>query len=159
MTDKLYATDAYLERCDARVTEVSPHGIVLDRTVAYARGGGQPGDIGTITTAGGAVALTDTFIDETGALIHQLADGRPKPAVGESLEVAIDTARRRRIMRTHTALHALSGIVYTHFDAKVTGGNMGDDGTARMDFELDHIIQDFGEEVEKLAERGARRRP
>jgi misacylated tRNA(Ala) deacylase len=151
MTDKLYATDAYLKTCDARVTDVTPLGIVLDRTVAYARGGGQPGDTGTIMTDGGVLALTDTFTDRaTGALIHQVADGLPKPVVGESVEVAIDSARRRRIMRIHTALHALSGIVYAHFDAKVTGGNMGDDGTARMDFELDHIRQDFGQEVEGL---------
>lgn len=151
MTDKLYATDAYLETCDARVTDVTPVGVVLDRTVAYARGGGQPGDTGTITTDAGVLALTDTFTDhETGALIHQLADGRPKPGVGGSVTVAIDVPRRRMIMRTHTALHALSGIVYRHFDAKVTGGNMSDDGTARMDFELDHISQDFGQEVEGL---------
>jgi misacylated tRNA(Ala) deacylase len=124
---------------------------VLDRTVAYARGGGQPGDTGTITTDDRVLALTDTFTDrETGVPIHQVAEGSPAPAIGASVQVAIDAARRRRIMRTHTALHALSGIVYANFDAKVTGGNMGDDGTARMDFELDHISQDFGQEVEGL---------
>jgi misacylated tRNA(Ala) deacylase len=151
MTDKLYATDAYLGTCDARVLDVTPLGVVLDRTVAYARGGGQPGDTGTITTEGRVRDLTDTFSDrETGRLIHQMAEGPGTPVVGESVTVAIDVVRRRTIMRTHTALHALSGIVYAHFDAKVTGGNMGDDGTARMDFELDHISQDFGREVEGL---------
>jgi len=134
MTNKLYATDAYLETCDARVTDVTALGIVLDRTVAYARGGGQPGDIGTLTTDGGVLDLTDTFTDrDTGSLIHQVAEGSIVPVIGEPVAVAIDAERRRRIMRTHTSLHALSGIVYTHFDAKVTGGNMGDDGTARMD--------------------------
>ena len=83
-------------------------------------------------------------------MIHQLAEGANVPVVGEPVTVAIDAERRRRIMRTHTSLHALSGIVYTHFDAKVTGGNMGDDGTARMDFELDHMSQGFGQEVEGL---------
>jgi misacylated tRNA(Ala) deacylase len=151
MTDKLYATDAYLETCDARLTDVTPLGIVLDRTVAYARGGGQPGDTGTLTTDGGVLDLTDTFTDrDTGSLIHQVAEGSIVPVIGEPVAVSIDAERRRRIMRTHTSLHALSGIVYTHFDAKVTGGNMGDDGTARMDFELDHISTDFGQEVEGL---------
>ena len=68
MTDKLYATDAYLESCDAQVTDVTPLGIVLDRTVAYARAGGQPGDTGTITTDAGVLALTGTFTDATPAL-------------------------------------------------------------------------------------------
>jgi len=151
MTDKLYSTDAYLDTCAARVTDLTPLGVILDRTIAYARGGGQPGDTGTIITDGGVLDLTDTFIDrESGSLIHQLAEESAVPVVGESVTVAIDADRRRRIMRTHTSLHALSGIVYTHFDAKVTGGNMGDDGTARMDFELDHISTDFGQEVEGL---------
>jgi misacylated tRNA(Ala) deacylase len=150
MTDRLYSTDAYLDECDARVVGISPLGLILDRTVAYARGGGQPGDVGTLTSDVGVIAITDTFIDrDTGALIHQLAEGSVAPAVGAPVRVAIDTDRRRTVMRTHTALHALSGIVFTHFGAKVTGGNMGADGTARMDFELDSISQEFGREVEE----------
>ena len=149
MTDKLYATDAYLDVCDARVVAVTPLGIVLDRTVAYARGGGQPGDTGTLTTDAGSLELVDTFSDRySGELIHQLAEGSAVPDVGAAVQVAIDGERRRTIMRTHTALHALSGIVYSHFNAKVTGGNMEADGTARMDFELDHISQEFGQEVD-----------
>ena len=149
MTDKLYATDAYLDVCDARVVAVTPLGIVLDRTVAYARGGGQPGDTGILTTDAGSFELVDTFTDrDSGELIHRLAEGSAVPDVGAPVQVAIDEERRRTIMRTHTALHALSGIVYSRFDAKVTGGNMEADGTARMDFELDHISQGFGQEVE-----------
>jgi misacylated tRNA(Ala) deacylase len=149
VTEKLYATDAYLDACDARVVSVTPLGLVLDRTVAYARGGGQPGDTGLLTTDAGELELIDTFTDrDSGELIHQLAEGSAVPDVGAPLRVAIDRERRRRIMRTHTALHALSGIVYTHFDAKVTGGNMEAGGTARMDFEQDHITQEFGQEVE-----------
>ena len=149
MTDKLYETDAYLDVCDARVVAVTPLGIVLDRTVAYARGGGQPGDTGTLTTDAGPLELVDTFTDrDSGELIHQLAEGSAVPDVGAPVHVVIDVERRRRIMRTHTALHALSGIMYSQFDAKVTGGNMEAGGTARMDFELDHISQEFGQEVE-----------
>jgi len=135
--------------CDARVVAVTPLGIVLDRTVAYARGGGQPGDTGTLTTDVATLELVDTFTDrDSGELIHQLAEGSAVPDVDAPVRVAIDVERRRTIMRTHTALHALSGIVYSQFDAKVTGGNMEAGGTARMDFELDHISQEFGQEVE-----------
>jgi misacylated tRNA(Ala) deacylase len=149
MTDKLYATDVYLDACDARVVAVTTLGVVLDRTVAYARGGGQPGDTGTMTTDAGDLEIADTFVDrESGALIHELAEGSVGADVGSPVRVAIDAERRRTIMRTHTALHALSGIVYRHFDAKVTGGNMEAGGAARMDFELDHISQEFGHEVE-----------
>jgi misacylated tRNA(Ala) deacylase len=149
MTDKLYATDAYLDACDARVVAVTPLGVVLDRTVAYARGGGQPGDTGTLTTDAGVLPIVDTFTDrDSGELIHRLDEGVAPPDAGASVRVAIDAERRQTIMRTHTALHALSGIIYSQFDAKVTGGNMEADGTARMDFELDHISQEFGQEVE-----------
>ena len=150
MTDKLYATDAYLDTCDARVVAVTPGGIVLDRTVAYARGGGQPGDTGILATDAGELAIVDTFVDrDANELIHQLAEGSAPPDVGAPVHVAIDAERRRTIMRTHTALHALSGIVFADFGAKVTGGNMEADGTARMDFELDSISQEFGREVEE----------
>jgi len=150
MTERLYSTDSYLDACDARVVAVTPLGLVLDRTVAFARGGGQPSDTGLITTDAGELALVDTFVDrESGELIHALAEGSAPPDVGAPVRVAIDAERRRRVMRTHTALHALSGIVFTHFGAKVTGGNMQDDGTARMDFELDGISQEFGREVEE----------
>ena len=150
MTAKLYATDAYLESCDARVVALTPLGVVLDRTVAYARGGGQPGDTGSLATDAGEIAIVDTFVDrDSRALIHALAEGAATPDVGAAVRVVIDADRRRTIMRTHTALHALSGIVFTHFGAKVTGGNMEADGTARMDFELDSISQEFGQEVEQ----------
>ena len=150
MTDRLYSTDAYLDQCDARVVAATPAGVVLDRTVAYARGGGQPGDTGVLTTDAGELVIVDTFVDrDSGELIHALAEGSAPPAIGAPVRVAIDADRRRTIMRTHTALHALSGIVFTSFGAKVTGGNMADDGTARMDFELDAMSQEFGREVEE----------
>jgi len=150
MTNRLYSTDAYADRCDAHVVAVTPEGVVLDRTVAYARGGGQPGDTGILTTDAGELVIVDTYVDrESGELIHALSEGSASPSVGAPVRVAIDADRRRTIMRTHTALHALSGIVFSHFGAKVTGGNMQDDGTARMDFELDSISQEFGREVEE----------
>jgi misacylated tRNA(Ala) deacylase len=148
MTDELYAEDAYLVSTDANVVEARPDAIVLDRTVSYARSGGQPGDVGTIRWDGGEVAVLDT-VKRDGALLHVIEEGAPAPALGTPVVVEIDWERRHRLMRTHTALHALSGIVFRGWDAKVTGGSMDDTGTARMDFELDAISQEFGQEVER----------
>jgi len=147
MTERLYAADAYLRTCDAVVTEVTDEGVVLDRTVFYPRGGGQPGDTGVLRWDGGDVVVSDTFTSrETGNVVHRV-DGDPPPA-GANVTGEIDWDRRHTHMRTHTALHAMSGIVFTDFGAKVTGGNMEPGGVARMDFELDRISQEFGRDVE-----------
>jgi misacylated tRNA(Ala) deacylase len=161
VTDELYARDAYLTTCDATVVAVRGDGIVLDRTVCYARGGGQPGDTGTITWAGGSCDVADTTKSrEDGAVVHAPAEGATPPGEGQAVTVTVDWDRRHVIMRTHTALHALSGIVFTDYGARVTGGNMEPGGVARMDFELDGISQEFGQEVEaKLNERLAEDHP
>jgi misacylated tRNA(Ala) deacylase len=160
VTEELYARDAYLTTCDATVVAVREDGVVLDRTVCYARGGGQPGDTGTIAWPGGSIAVTDTTKSrEDDAVVHALAEGEA-PAEGRAVTVTVDWDRRHVIMRTHTALHALSGIVFTDYGARVTGGNMEPGGVARMDFELDGISQEFGQEVEaKLNERLAEDHP
>jgi len=146
-TDDLYARDAYLRATDATVVELSDAGVVLDRTVAYPRGGGQPGDTGAIRWAGGEVRLADT-VKRGPDVVHVLEPDGPRPDPGTAVTVEIDWARRHRLMRTHTALHALSGIVFTHHDARVTGGNM-EPGVARMDFELATITPEFGRDVER----------
>jgi misacylated tRNA(Ala) deacylase len=159
MTEELSAHDAYLRSTDAAVTEVRPDGVVLDRTVFYARSGGQPGDTGTIRWDGGEVRVTDT-VKRDGVLVHVVDEGGSMPSPGTSVVAEIDWERRHRLMRTHSALHALSGIVYRGWDAKVTGGSMDDRGSARMDFELDAISQEFGREVERrLNEALAEDRP
>ena len=145
MTEELFSTDAYVRSCETTVHEVRDHGVILDRTVFYARGGGQPGDTGVLLWTGGEVRVTDTT-KAGGAILHAL-DGDPPPA-GTALTAEIDWDRRYTLMRTHTALHALSGIVFRDYGAKVTGGNM-EPGTARMDFELERIGAEFGREVEE----------
>jgi misacylated tRNA(Ala) deacylase len=134
---------------------------VLDRTVFYARGGGQPGDRGVLRWDGGDAAVADTVTSrETGDVLHLLAEGANAPPVGATVSAEIDWERRFRLMRTHTALHALSGVIFTGHGAKVTGGNMDDDGSARMDFELDAMSQELGREVEEeLNARLAEDRP
>jgi misacylated tRNA(Ala) deacylase len=146
MTEQLFSTDAYARSCEATVTEVTAGGVVLDRTVFYARGGGQPGDTGVLRWDGARVRVADT-VKEAGTLLH-VVEGDP-PVAGTRVTAEIDWDRRHLLMRTHTALHALSGIVYRDYGAKVTGGNMSEPGVARMDFELETIGAEFGREVEE----------
>lgn len=147
--DEVAANDSYARVVEGNVLEVVEDGIFLDRTVFYARGGGQPGDIGVITWDGGTVDVIDT-VRRDGKPFHVVAGGTEMPDPGTPVESAIEWARRYRTMKTHTALHALSGLVFRDFDAKVTGGNMTPDGEARMDFELDGISVEFGRQVEEM---------
>jgi misacylated tRNA(Ala) deacylase len=144
MTEELFATDAYARSCEALVEEAGDDGVVLDRTVFYARGGGQPGDTGVLRWEGGELRVLDT-VKRGGTLLHEV-EGEP-PAAGTAVMAEIDWDRRHTLMRTHTALHALSAIVFRDYDVKVTGGNM-EPGVARMDFELESIDAEFGREVE-----------
>ncbi len=146
MTEDLSARDAYARETGAAVVEVRDEGVVLDRTVFYPRGGGQPGDTGELVWDAGRAEVTDT-VKRGGDHLHVIAG--PPPPVGTAVTARIDWDRRYTLMRTHTALHVLSAIIYRHFDAQVTGGNMTP-GAARMDFELDAISNEFGKEVEDL---------
>ena len=147
-TEELAPKDSYLSTAEGHVLEVSDDGVFLDRTVFYARGGGQPGDVGTISWDGGTVEVIDT-IRKDGKPLHVVGAGSVLPDPGTPIEGAIDWDRRYTTMRTHTALHALSGVVYRDYGAKVTGGNMTP-GEARMDFELEGISMEFGKEVERI---------
>ncbi len=158
MTADLYSRDAYLATIEAAVTESTEDGLVLDRTVFYPRGGGQPGDTGTIRWDGGDLRIADT-VKRGADVLHILEPNQQPPSGGAAVTAEIDWARRHRLMRTHTALHALSGIVFNDYGARVTGGNM-EAGVARMDFELEAISQEFGREVEeKLNAALAKDRP
>ena len=144
VTEEIAKTDAYARECDATVLEVRPEGgVVLDRTVFYARGGGQPGDTGFLEWDEGSARVADTV--RQGTVVH-VVEGEPPPA-GAPVRARIDWDRRHLLMRTHTALHCLSGIIWTGFGAKVTGGNM-EPAEARMDFELEAMSGQFGREVE-----------
>ncbi len=145
-TEELAPRDSYLAVAEGNVVSVDDGGLFLDRTVFYARGGGQPGDVGVIRWHGGEVEVVDT-IRKNGKPYHIVAEGSVLPDPGTPVEGRIDWERRYLTMRTHTALHALSGVVFRDFGAKVTGGNM-DPGEARMDFELDAISVEFGKMVE-----------
>jgi misacylated tRNA(Ala) deacylase len=145
--EELASSNSYLAEAEGAVLEVVEGGLILDRTVFYARGGGQPGDVGVIRWDGGSVEVVDTIRRE-GRPFHLVIEGAELPEPGTQVEGVIDWARRYRTMRTHTALHALSGVIFRDFGAKVTGGNM-EPGMARMDFELDGISVEFGQQVER----------
>ena len=147
MTDLLFLNDAYVSEFDAVVTHVNDDGLALDRTAFYIGGGGQPCDVGTLTdAASGAVYRVTKVARAGGAVVHTI-DGDGVPQVGTALHGAIDWERRYLLMRTHTALHILCGVVWRDYGALVTGGDMRP-GTARMDFELENMSAEFAEEVE-----------
>lgn len=148
MTELLFLNDAYVSEFDAVVTEVNDGGgVVLDRTAFYIGGGGQPWDVGTLTDVASGTEYTVTKVGRArGAVVHTI-DGDALPDAGTALHGAIDWDRRYLLMRTHTALHILCGVVWRDYGALVTGGDMRP-GTARMDFELENMSAEFAEEVE-----------
>jgi len=134
MTEELFREDGYLKTCEATVVALVDDGVVLDQTVFYPTGGGQPGDTGILKGAGqgasGEAAILDTVKGEDG-IVHVLAEGAPRPQVGERVTVTIDWDRRYRHMRMHTALHLLCALV----DGKITGAQVGAD-KSRVDFNI-----------------------
>jgi misacylated tRNA(Ala) deacylase len=132
-TELLYATDAYVRSFDATIEELTPEaGLVLDRTAFYPTGGGQPHDVGTLTWAGGTCSVVE--VRKSGDRVAHRVEGIPPPA-GTAVTGEIDWDRRYALMRHHTALHSMSGVIYQLFGATVTGGQMYPD-RARMDFQL-----------------------
>jgi len=134
MTTPLFRDDAYLRTCEAEVVAVNDRGgIVLDRTVFYATGGGQPGDSGYMELEnGGKFAIAATVYDEDKtSIVHVPADGQEPPQPGARVTAHIDWARRYRLMRMHTALHLLS----VALPFPVTGGQIGD-AEGRLDFDM-----------------------
>lgn len=148
-TDPLYHTDAYARTCEARVLEVDEDAaaVALDRTVLYPGGGGQPCDEGSLTWADGSAAVAKVRTDG-GVLWHTLADREALPAPGTEVEAAVDWERRYALMRTHTALHVLCGVIWAEFGVAVTGGNMAP-GSGRLDFPLEAISGELGERLER----------
>lgn len=130
----LFRDDPYLTSCEARVTVVGEEGIRLDRTVFYPEGGGQPGDIGTLTRADGTkIEIVDARKGQDHEdVVHIPATDAPALSVGDEVTAEIDWARRHRLMRMHTCLHLLCAVV----EGDVTGGQIGD-GKGRLDFNMD----------------------
>ena len=143
-TDLLFLRDAYLQEATALVLDIRENAVVLDRTIFYATGGGQPHDTGTL---GGQVVVD--VRKEGGAVLHVLAEGAVLPVVGAQVDLAVDWQRRHNLMRTHTAMHVLCGVIWNEWRVPVTGGNM-EPLSARMDFEFDPLPEGFAVRVEQL---------
>jgi misacylated tRNA(Ala) deacylase len=130
MTEELFREDSTLKTCTATVVAVTDEGLVLDRTVFYPTGGGQPGDSGALKFSGGEAVVVDTQKGE-GGIVHVLGEGSPRPAVGDKVEAVLDWDRRFQHMRMHTALHVLCALV----DGQITGAQVGAD-KSRVDFNI-----------------------
>ena len=148
-TDELYSTDAYLRTFEASVVAIdeATHRVALDRTAFYPGGGGQPADRGQLAWDGASARVAKVGRD--GRVVwHQLEEDDPLPDPGTPLEGTLDWDRRHQLMRTHTALHILCGVIWTDFGVAVTGGNM-EPLTGRLDFELDAMSTELGQRVER----------
>ncbi len=145
MTDLLYHHDSYLKEFEAVVIDAAENSVELDRTAFYPGGGGQPHDLGVVV-AGGLDYPVTRVGSSGGRILHQI-DG-PIPRAGTPITGKVDWERRYELMRTHTALHILCGVVWRDYGALVTGGDMRP-GEARMDFELEQMSAEFAHEIEE----------
>ncbi len=143
MTELLYLDDSYLREFTARVLERTENGIILDRTAFYPGGGGQPADTGRVLFSGNESRVVGI---ERGTLVHVI-EGQ-LPDVGVEIKGIIDWDRRHRIMRTHTAVHVISGVAYQKFGVTITGNQLYE-GRARVDLSFDNLSREL---VEKILE-------
>jgi misacylated tRNA(Ala) deacylase len=144
MTEHLYQIDSYTKEFDAAVTATDGQALTLDRTAFYPGGGGQPYDLGTLAWDGGLARVVQ--VKRRGADVWHTLDG-DVPPVGTAVRGALDWERRYQLMRTHTALHVLCGIVWRDYGASVTGGNM-EPLKGRMDFEFETMRKELVTEIE-----------
>jgi misacylated tRNA(Ala) deacylase len=144
MTEQLYQVDSYVREFDGVVTATEGQSVALDRTAFYPGGGGQPGDVGTLTWEGGSAPVVK--VKRQGGQVWHTLDGEPPPQ-GATVRGALEWERRYQLMRTHTALHVLCGVVWRDYGASVTGGNM-EPLKGRMDFEFETMSKELVAEIE-----------
>jgi misacylated tRNA(Ala) deacylase len=144
MTELLYQTDSYLRAFEATVIETVENGVVLDRTAFFPGGGGQPNDIGWLKIGGEHWDIRNVR-GQKGKVVHEL--DREGPPVGTTAKGVLDWDRRYALMRTHTAMHILCGVIWRDYGASVTGGKMKP-LEGRMDFEFERMERELVEEIE-----------
>lgn len=150
MTELLYLEDSYQSAFEATIQAATDDGsVLLNQSAFYAAGGGQPHDTGTLID-GARTWQVMGVVKRAGDVLHSLDPSDTLPEAGSRVTGEIDWERRYRLMRTHTALHVLCGVVFREFGAQVTGGNMDVD-KARMDFELDDLNPERVETIERIA--------
>ncbi len=146
-SELLYHADSYVSNFDATVMAVENSAIALDRTAFFPGGGGQMADQGTLRWNGRHLPLTG--LSKRGDVVwHEVApETNPLPAPGDAITGELDWALRYRMMRTHTALHMLSAVIFRDFGAQVTGGHMYPD-RARMDFAMQAFTPECIRDIE-----------
>ena len=149
-THRLELDDQTLREWDAIVLAATPDGIVLDRSAFYPGGGGQPPDYGVLLWGGVQTRIAGARKGDDLYLIP--ADGDPVPPPGTAVRGAVEDGRRTALMRTHSGLHVLCGVVFRDFGSLVTGGNM-EPYAARMDFDLPEVPPGFRENVESACNK------
>jgi len=149
VTELLYLEDAYLQSCEAKVIgiDADTRRVELDQTVFYVQGGGQPADHGALSGSIGHLPVTGVKREQR-IVWHNCAGDGPLPSVGDVVTATIDWDRRHQLMRTHTAMHLLCGVIWNEYGKAVTGGNM-EPLTGRMDFEFDPLPDGFKETIEE----------
>lgn len=150
MTELLYHADAYVREFDARVSQMAADGLILDRTAFFPGGGGQPGDIGWLEVAGEVQEVRKVKRDQ-GRIVHHLPPADlPSVSlpVGTAVRGILDWDRRYSLMRTHSAMHILCGVIWRDYGASVTGGDMKP-LQGRMDFEFERMEKALVEEIEE----------
>jgi misacylated tRNA(Ala) deacylase len=145
VTALIYHTDAYAREFEATVTAVEGSAVTLERTAFYPGGGGQPHDLGILTSPGGEVWPVVAMRKSGSQVWHQVAGAAPE--AGVSVRGQLDWTRRYALMRTHTAMHILCGVIFRDYGASVTGGNM-EPLRGRMDFEFESMRQELVREIE-----------
>lgn len=149
MTELIYQTDAYCREFDATVTAAEGNAVALDRTAFYPGGGGQPHDMGAVSIGGRR--WTVPKVRKQGDVIWHELEGNLsnlQDLVGQAAHGALDWDRRYKLMRTHTAMHVLCGVIWRDYGASVTGGNM-EPLRGRMDFEFETMRQELVREIEE----------
>jgi misacylated tRNA(Ala) deacylase len=149
MTELLYQTDSYVQSFEAEVVDLDREnwGIALDRSAFYPGGGWQPADSGTLSV--GEIAYAIKRAKKIGEHVFHFMESEDElPSVGTMVKGEIDWGRRYKLMRTHTAMHVLCGVIFRDYGASVTGGDM-DPLQGRMDFEFETMHKDLVKEIEK----------
>lgn len=153
MTDLLCHTDSYLKTFTARITGVDEvgHAVILDRTAFYPGGGGQMCDTGMLTA--GEVTYPVVKVKKSpDGISHEISIENPLPATGTEVKGEVDWTRRYQMMRTHTAMHILCGVVFRDYGAQVTGGDM-EPLKGRMDFEFENLTKDLVGVIEEAVNK------
>jgi len=148
MTELIYLDDSYINGFEATILSIDEenHGIILDRTAFFAGGGGQPADYGILKTNDVKYQVKRT--KRIGGAILHIIEGDQLPGAGEAVQGSINWEHRYKLMRTHTAMHILCGVIFRDYGVSVTGGNM-EPLKGRMDFEFETMHRDLVEEINR----------